>query len=103
MMCFFLGLEEVLTGGSSRSFSDSYFASVGELSVADLSPSSSGWSDGSASSELASACGSAAASSSGSSMSVASSLTPAGASVVLASKLYYWSNESGKFRWVLFM
>ena len=74
-----------------------FSASVGELSVADLSPSSSGWSDWSTISDSASACGSAAASSSGSSVSVAYALTFAGASVVLVSKLYYWSNASGKF------
>ena len=41
MMCFFLDLEEVLTGGSSHSFSKSSSVSVGELSVANLSPSPS--------------------------------------------------------------
>ena len=41
IMCFFLVLEEVLTGGSSRSFSESSSASVGELSIAHLSHSSS--------------------------------------------------------------
>ena len=42
MICLFLVLEEVLIGGSSRSFSESSSAYVGELSVADLSHSSSG-------------------------------------------------------------
>ena len=39
MMCFFLDLEEVLTGGSLRSFSNFSSASVGEVSFANLSPS----------------------------------------------------------------
>ena len=56
MMCFFLDLEEVLTGGSSGSFSGSSFASVGELSVADLASSSSGWSDLPSVSVSSSAC-----------------------------------------------
>ena len=97
IMCLFLVLEGVLMEGSSRSFSDSSFASVGEPSVADSSPSSSGWSDGSASSDSTSTYGSAAASFFGSSVAVASSLASAGAPVVLVSKLYCWSNESGKF------
>ena len=42
IMCLFLLLEWVLMNGSSRSFSDSSSASVGESSVADSSPSSSG-------------------------------------------------------------
>ena len=42
MMCFFLDLEEVLAGGSSSSFSGSSSNSVGELSIVDLTPSSSG-------------------------------------------------------------
>ena len=45
MMCFFLYLEDIILGGSSSSFSGSSSASVGELSVIDLAPSSSGWSD----------------------------------------------------------
>ena len=45
VMCFFLDLEEVLTRGSSSSFSRSSSASVGELSIADLTSSFSGWSD----------------------------------------------------------
>ncbi|KAH9668462.1 CBS domain-containing protein CBSX3 [Citrus sinensis] len=83
--------------GSSRSFSELSSASVGELSVSDLSPSSSGGSDGSASSNSTSAYGLAAVSSAGSSVAVASSLASAGAPVVLVSKLYCWSSESGKF------
>ena len=42
IMCLFLVLEDVLTGGSSRAFSKSFYTSVGEMSVTDLSPSSSG-------------------------------------------------------------
>lgn len=87
-MCFFLGLEKVLIGGSSYSFSYSSSASVGELSVASLSPFSSSWSDYSVAFESASTYGSAVTSSSGSSVSMASSLTSTGAFVVLVSKLY---------------
>ena len=41
MMCVFLVLEEVLAGGSSSSFLGSFSSSVEELSVIDLTPSSS--------------------------------------------------------------
>ena len=61
-------------GGSSRSCFELSFASEAELSVSDLSPSSSAGSDGSASSELTSAGCSVAACSAGSSEAVASSL-----------------------------
>ena len=73
--------------GSSLSFSELSSASEGELSVLDLPPSSSGWSDGSASSESTAAYGLVAACSASSSEAVAASLVSAGALVVLLSKL----------------
>ena len=84
---FFSGFRLGWAGmvGSSLSFSELSSAFEGELSVSDLSPSSSGGSDGSASFELTSACGSVAASSAGSSVAVASSLAAAGALVTLVS------------------
>ena len=103
MMCFFLDLKGVLTGGSSSSFSGSSSSSVRELSVADLTSSSLGWSDWSLASIFTSARSSAVASFSGSSVSVASSLTSAGASAVDVLKLYRWSSELGKFQWLLFI
>ena len=103
MMCVFLDLEEVLTRGSSSSFSGSFYVSIGELSIVDLTSSSSCWSEWSSSSDSASTCGFTVAFSSGSFVSVAFSLTAAGGSVVLVAKLYYWSNESGKSQWLRFI
>ena len=82
----------------SLSFSELYSASKGELSVSDLAPSSSGWSDGSASSKSTAACGLVAACTVGLSKAVASSLASAGVHVVLLSKLNCWSSALGKFR-----
>ena len=85
-------------GGSSWSCSEFSSTYEDKLSVSDLSPSSLGGSDGSASSESTSAGSSVVAYSAGSSEAVASSLVSAGAPVVLVSKLYCWSREAGKFR-----
>ena len=90
-MCCFLVLDWVGIVGSSHSFSELSSASVGELSVSDLALSSSDGSDGSDGSVFSKSTfsyGSATASSTGLSVAVASSLTSAGAPVVLVSKLY---------------
>ena len=55
-MCFFLVLGWAGMVGSSLSFSELSSASEGELSVSDLSHSSSSGLDGSTSSESTAAC-----------------------------------------------
>ena len=89
------GLGRCPFRGFLKFFLESSSATVGELSVVELTPSSLGWSDSLSASESAYTCGSVIASSSGMSALVASSLTSASVVEVLNSNCC--SNESGNF------